>query len=110
MLEWDDDDYRIFCGDLGNEVNDDLLAKYFSKYPSFLKAHVVRDKASGKSKGFGFVSLKDPEDFARAMREMNGKYIGNRPAKLRKSTWKDRLGDAKNLKKLASYSNVLSKK
>ena len=24
------------------------------------------------------------------MREMNGKYVGNRPIKLRKSSWKDR--------------------
>ena len=30
------------------------------------------------------------QDFIRAMRELNGKYIGNRPMKLRKSNWKDR--------------------
>ena len=35
------DDFRIFCGDLGNEVNDDILARAFSRYPSFLKAKVV---------------------------------------------------------------------
>jgi len=29
-------------------------------------------------------------DFAQAMREMNGKYIGNRPCKLKKSSWEDR--------------------
>uniref|UniRef100_A0A3B3ZK75 RNA binding motif protein 42 n=1 Tax=Periophthalmus magnuspinnatus TaxID=409849 RepID=A0A3B3ZK75_9GOBI len=37
LLEWDSD-FRIFCGDLGNEVNDDILARAFSRYPSFLKA------------------------------------------------------------------------
>jgi hypothetical protein len=37
---------------------------------------VVKDKSSNKSKGFGFVSLMDPMDFAKAMKEMNGKYIG----------------------------------
>ncbi|KAI8805786.1 hypothetical protein BJ742DRAFT_665706, partial [Cladochytrium replicatum] len=88
LLDWDPNDYRIFCGDLGNEVNDDMLQKAFSKYPTFQKAKVLRDKRSGKSKGYGFVSFKDPNDFVRAMREMNGKYIGNRPIKLRKSTWK----------------------
>lgn len=35
------DDFRIFCGDLGNEVNDDILARAFSRYPSFLKAKVL---------------------------------------------------------------------
>jgi len=34
--------------------------------------------------------FSDPEDFIRAMREMNGKYVGNRPIKLRKSNWQDR--------------------
>jgi len=67
------DDFRIFCGDLGNEVTDDLLGKAFSKYKSFLKAHVVRDKRSQKTKGYGFVSFKDPNDFVKAMKEMNGK-------------------------------------
>lgn len=66
------DDFRIFCGDLGNEVNDDILARAFARYPSFLKAKVVRDKRTGKTKGYGFVSFKDPNDYVRAMREMNG--------------------------------------
>ncbi|XP_075897150.1 RNA-binding protein 42 [Nelusetta ayraudi] len=90
LLDWETDDFRIFCGDLGNEVNDDILARAFSRYPSFLKAKVVRDKRTGKTKGYGFVSFKDPNDYVRAMREMNGKYVGSRPIKLRKSTWKDR--------------------
>jgi len=90
LEDWDPDDFRLFCGDLGNEVNDEMLARAFSKYPSFQKAKIVRDKRSQKTKGFGFVSFKDSQDFMKAMREMNGKYVGNRPIKLKKSTWKDR--------------------
>jgi hypothetical protein len=90
LSEWDPDDFRLFCGDLGNEVNDDALIRAFNKYPSFQKAKVVRDKRSGKTRGYGFVSFKDSQDYIRAMREMNGKYVGNRPIKLRKSTWQER--------------------
>jgi RNA recognition motif-containing protein len=75
LNEWENDDFRLFCGDLGNEVNDELLARAFQKYPSFLKARVVRDKRTGKTKGFGFVSFKDSTDFIKAMREMNGELI-----------------------------------
>ena len=67
------DDFRLFCGDLGNEVSDEVLARAFNKYPSFQKAKVVRDKRSNKTRGYGFVSFKDPTDYVRAMREMNGK-------------------------------------
>ena len=66
------DDFRMFCGDLGNEVTDETLVRAFNKYPSFLKAKVVRDRRTNKTKGYGFVSFKDPVDFTRAMREMNG--------------------------------------
>lgn len=90
LKEWDSNDFRIFCGDLGNDVTDEVLARTFGRYPSFLKAKVVRDKKSNKTKGFGFVSFRDPSDFTRAMREMNGKYVGSRPIKMRKSNWKDR--------------------
>ncbi|CAL8261526.1 unnamed protein product [Boreogadus saida] len=81
---------RLLWNPTGMKVNDDILARAFSRYPSFLKAKVVRDKRTGKTKGYGFVSFKDPNDYVRAMREMNGKYVGSRPIKLRKSMWKDR--------------------
>ncbi|CAO3666642.1 unnamed protein product [Umbelopsis vinacea] len=90
LTEWDPNDYRLFAGDLGPEVDDEMLTRAFSKFPSFQKAKVVMDKRAAKSKGYGFVSFKDADDFVRAWREMNGKYVGNRPIKLRKSTWKER--------------------
>ncbi|CAK7341131.1 unnamed protein product [Dovyalis caffra] len=90
LAEWPENDYRLFCGDLGNEVNDDVLSKAFSRFPSFNLARVVRDKRTGKTKGYGFVSFANPTDLAAALKEMNGKYVGNRPIKLRKSNWKER--------------------
>ena len=69
------DDFRLFCGDLGNEVTDETLSRAFSKYPTFVKAKVVRDKRTQKTKGYGFVSFKDPNDYVRAIREMNGKLF-----------------------------------
>ncbi len=90
LEEWPENDYRIFCGDLGNEVSDEILSTAFKKYSSFNKARVVRDKGTGKSRGYGFVSIGDAGDYIKAMREMNGKYVGNRPIKLKRSTWKER--------------------
>lgn len=90
LADWPDNDFRLFCGDLGNEVSDELLAHSFSQYASFQRARVVRDKHTHKSRGYGFVSFGDVFDCAKALREMNGKYIGNRPVKITKSKWQDR--------------------
>ena len=87
MEDWNENDFRIFCGNMGNEVSDEVLANAFKKYPSFSRARVVRDKKTLKSKGFGFVSLLNVDDYIRAMREMQGKYVGNRPITLKRSDW-----------------------
>ena len=51
LSEWAENDFRIFVGDMGNEVNDDILTKAFTKYATFQRAKIVRDKHSNKSKG-----------------------------------------------------------
>eukprot|EP00727_Mastigamoeba_balamuthi_P012914 m51a1_g8245 putative rna recognition domain containing protein (195) ;mRNA; f:127603-128273 len=89
LADWPDNDFRIFVGDLGNEVNDEVLRQAFQKY-NCQKSRVIRDKYSQKSKGYGFVSFADPMDFAHALKEMNGAYIGGRPCKLKRSRWRER--------------------
>jgi len=44
LLEWDPNDFRIFCGDLGNDVTDEVLARVFGKFPSFQKAKVIKTR------------------------------------------------------------------
>lgn len=105
LIEWPKDDFRMFCGNLGNEVDDTVLARVFNKYPSFNKAKVVRDTRTKKTKGYGFVSFGDPADFTKAMREMNGKYVGNRPVKLMKSEWEERALETKVPKKGKGKAN-----
>ena len=51
LNDWPPGDYRIFVGDLGNEVNDDHLATAFRKYHSFGKAKVVRCKCGRRAGG-----------------------------------------------------------
>nr|GMC59046.1 RNA-binding protein 42-like isoform X2 [Ipomoea batatas] len=40
LADWPENDHRLFCGDLGNEVSDDVLSKAFSRFPSFNMARV----------------------------------------------------------------------
>ncbi|KAN0126842.1 hypothetical protein V8E52_000482 [Russula decolorans] len=84
LLEWNPSWFRLFVGDLSNDVSDDVLSGAFNKYSSFQKARVIRDRLSQKAK-YGFVAFSDPEDFLKAWKEMDGKYVGNRPIKLKKA-------------------------
>jgi hypothetical protein len=86
LLEWDPAHLRLFVGNLAGETTDESLFKAFSRWKSLQKARVIRDKVTSKSKGFGFVSFSDPDEFFAAAKEMNGKYIQSHPVVVRKST------------------------
>ncbi|KAI9846213.1 MAG: hypothetical protein M1838_001374 [Thelocarpon superellum] len=86
LLEWDPAHFRLFVGNLAGEVTDESLLKAFSKYSSVQKARVVRDKRTAKSKGYGFVSFSNGDEYFQAARDMQGKYIGSHPILLRRST------------------------
>jgi len=86
LLEWNPLHPRLFIGNLAGEVTDDSLLKAFAKYPSLSKARVVRDKKSTKSRSYGFVSFSDTDDYFRAAKEMNGKYIGSHPVLIKRAT------------------------
>lgn len=90
LADWPANDFRIFCGDLGNEVTDELLSNAFRHLHSFQKAKVIRDSRTGKTRGFGFVSFAKPDDMLTALKTMNRKYVGNRPIRVMRSDWKVR--------------------
>ncbi len=51
MVEWPENDFRIFVGDMGPEVTDDVLVKAFEHYASFTMGRMVKDKRTNKNKG-----------------------------------------------------------
>jgi len=70
--------YHIFCGDLSPEVDDQALHNAFSAFGSISEARIMRDPATNRSKGYGFVAFRIKEDAEKALREMNGEWLGGR--------------------------------
>lgn len=58
---------KIFVGGLAWETKSDSLHLYFLPFGEILEAVVITDKNSGRSKGYGFVTFKDPESARRAI-------------------------------------------
>lgn len=46
---------KVFVGGLAWETQKDTMKKYFEQFGEILEAVVITDKASGRSKGYGFV-------------------------------------------------------
>ncbi|KAK9358976.1 hypothetical protein V1504DRAFT_459375 [Lipomyces starkeyi] len=70
--------FHIFVGDLSNEVDDELLAKAFSVFPSMSEARVMWDLKTGRSRGYGFVSFRERSDAEKAKTTMDGEWLGSR--------------------------------
>lgn len=51
---------NIYVGNLSWQMTDEELRTLFEQYGSVTSAKIVKDKVSGRSKGFGFVEM--PED------------------------------------------------
>lgn len=85
LLEWDPNHFRLFVGNLGTDANDELLYRAFMNYPSLTKVRVPIDNKSKANKGYGFVAFSDPDDYFKAFKEMNGKYIGQHPVQLKRA-------------------------
>lgn len=90
LAQFPPNDHRLFVGNLAKDLRTSHLEEAFSKYPSFAMARVMVNKIDGKSRGYGFVSLMDPKDCARAIREMDQSWLGSRPIRVKRSDWKDR--------------------
>lgn len=85
LTEWDPSHYRLFVGNISNDVDETLLVNTFIKYPSLSKVKVPQDEKMSSNKGFAFISFADPEDYLKCYKEMNGKYVGSKPISLERA-------------------------
>jgi RNA recognition motif-containing protein len=70
--------YKVFVGGLPFSTTDDELRELFAAHGKVASANVVRDRESGRSKGFGFVEFEDTEEGKAAEKALNGSELGGR--------------------------------
>ncbi|KAI4328977.1 hypothetical protein L6164_021287 [Bauhinia variegata] len=69
---------KIFVGGLAWETQGDTMRRYFEQFGEILEAVVITDKNTGRSKGYGFVTFKDPESAMRACQNPSPVIDGRR--------------------------------
>lgn len=70
---------NLYVKNLDDSVTDDQLRDEFATMGTITSARVMKDMKDGRSKGFGFVCFSSPEEATRAVNEMNGKLMSNKP-------------------------------
>jgi RNA recognition motif-containing protein len=76
---------KLYVGNLPWSVDEDGMKKLFESYNPE-EVTLIKDKFSGRSKGFGFVTIADDEVAKKAMSEMNAKEIEGRELKVTEAT------------------------
>jgi len=69
---------NLYVKNLDDAMTDEQLRTEFAAYGTITSAKIMRD-AQGNSKGFGFVCYSAPEEATKAVTEMNGKLLNNKP-------------------------------
>lgn len=77
---------KVFVGNLPFSVTDDKLKELFSSYGEITEAIVIKNKFSGRSKGFGFITFANEEDADKAIAEMHDKEVEGRKITVREAT------------------------
>jgi RNA recognition motif-containing protein len=69
---------KIFVGNLSFDTTSQELERVFAEVGPCESASVVTDRATGRSRGFGFVEMQSASDAQRAIQELNGRELQGR--------------------------------
>ncbi len=69
---------NIYVGNLTFGTSSSDLEKLFEAHGEVVKAQVISDRDTGRSRGFGFVEMASSEDAATAIQELNGQTVDGR--------------------------------
>ena len=73
---------NIYVSNLSFNIEDEDLRGYFAEYGTVTSAKVIMDKATGRSKGFGFVEMPDAPAASKAIAEIDGSVADGRTIKV----------------------------
>ena len=73
---------NIYVGNLPYNVKEDELKKVFEAYGEVNSVNIIKDRFSGRSKGFAFVEMAAEDEAKAAIEAINGTKLGGREIKV----------------------------
>ncbi|KAK6928413.1 RNA recognition motif domain [Dillenia turbinata] len=84
--------FRIYVGNLPWQVDDARLEQVFSEHGKVVKAQVVYDRDSGRSRGFGFVTMSTQTELDDAIAALDGQTLDGRAIRVNVAEERPRRG------------------
>ena len=69
---------KLFVGSLPWSVDDNTLQQAFEAHGSVVSAKIVKDRDTGRSRGFGFVEMENSTDATNAINALNNSELKGR--------------------------------
>ena len=69
---------KLFVGNLDFKVTENDLQDAFAAYGTVVEANLITDRATGRPRGFAFVTMSTAEEAQKAIEGLNGKDMGGR--------------------------------
>jgi RNA recognition motif-containing protein len=73
---------KIYVGNLSYRTTEGELREEFEKYGTVNRVDIIKDRETGRSKGFGFVEMVDNDQANAAIQALDGQDIGDRTLKV----------------------------
>lgn len=73
---------QIYAGNLPYNTNDEALKSLFEGFGEVVSSKIVKDRNTGRSKGFGFVEMTDSTAADDAIKQLDGSDLGGRKIKV----------------------------
>ena len=69
---------KLFVGNLSFNTTENDLQDAFAAHGTVVEANLMMDRATGRPRGFAFVTMASPEEAQKAIDALNGKDLGGR--------------------------------
>lgn len=70
---------KLYVGNMTYDTTDEQLRTMFGEAGSVVTVDVIKDRDTGSSKGFAFITMGSQADATKAISLFNGKEMGGRP-------------------------------
>ena len=74
---------NIYIGNLSYSTTEESLMGFFTEFGTVESIKVIKDRFSGRSKGFGFIEMPDNSEADQAIKALNGNQIDGNSIKVR---------------------------